>query len=533
MRSRSTSTLFRVARLAATAIATVWIVLWRLLCWVPRHWRWALPLVLLGATYWVGLPKGHELLPARFRLPSRVTVAEAAAAAILLPGIICVCWATYLPGSWERIVAGPGRRRRWRRWARNAWPHLTRECGLAVRRPGGDGQVWIAPILLRVNTKGDTLSLVIRTRLGQTVDDLEAAVPAIGSASRAVSSRCVPLDSATARLEFVMRDVLLQSIAAEAPAAVRTSSVAMGRRQNGRTWGLQLQGRHTLVVGCSGSGKGSVLWGICGGLAPAVHLDLVRLWAVDLKRGVEVSMGAGLFSHIATDPHAAIATLRRLLQVIDERGRQMAGLSRLHEPAPGDPLHVLVVDELAALTAYGDADTRRDGNRLLAEILTQGRALGVVVVACVQDPRKEVVGMRGLFTQTIALRLRSVDETRMVLGDGTASLAPAHRLSPNAPGSAWIVDDQGATDRVRADFWPDPLIREVARMYRAPHQVSQLVNSSVGPSLITAATEPAQSSEPPASSRKPRTPRTSTRSRADSVAAPAEPASDLGQAGSR
>ena len=126
-----------------------------------------------------------------------------------------------------------------------------------------------------------------------------------------------------------------------------------------------------------------------------------------------------------------------------------------------------MIDELAALTAYAESDTKREASRLLSEVLTQGRALGVVVLACVQDPRKEVVGMRGLFTQTIALRLRSPEETRMVLGDGTAALAPAHRFSPAAPGSAWIVEEDGTLDRVRADFWPDQLVRATAATYPA------------------------------------------------------------------
>ena len=128
---------------------------------------------------------------------------------------------------------------------------------------------------------------------------------------------------------------------------------------------------------------------------------------------------------------------------------------------------MLVIDELAALTAYAEPDVKREASRLLSEILTQGRALGVVVVACVQDPRKDTVSMRGLFTQTIALRLRSAEETRMVLGDGTAALAPAHRVSPSAPGCGWVIDDDGTADRVRADHWPDPLVRQVATRYPA------------------------------------------------------------------
>jgi S-DNA-T family DNA segregation ATPase FtsK/SpoIIIE len=159
--------------------------------------------------------------------------------------------------------------------------------------------------------------------------------------------------------------------------------------------------------------------------------------------------------------------LAELLAVIDTRGPAMVGRSRLHQPTAGDPLHVLVIDELAALTAYADPDIRRQATRLLSEVLTQGRALGVVVVAMVQDPRKETVSMRGLFTQTVALRLRSSEETRMVLGDGMAALAPAHRISPAAPGTGYVVGDDGTVDLVRADWWSDDLVRQAADTYPA------------------------------------------------------------------
>lgn len=191
----------------------------------------------------------------------------------------------------------------------------------------------------------------------------------------------------------------------------------------------------------------------------------------------------------------------------------MAGITRLHQPTSADPLHVLAIDELAVLTAYADPEIRKEASRLLAEVLTQGRALGVIVLACVQDPRKEVIGLRGLFTQTIALRLRSAEETRMVLGDGTAALAPAHRISPSTPGTAWVIEEDGAADRVRADFWPDELVRDVATHHPAPYVPD-----------VTAATEcveavhdteidlgPAEDVEPggvtSARSRKPRPPR--------------------------
>ncbi|WP_246092261.1 FtsK/SpoIIIE domain-containing protein [Oryzihumus leptocrescens] len=265
-----------------------------------------------------------------------------------------------------------------------------------------------------------------------------------------------------------MADALTEPRPAASPSEVYVNAVTLGRRQDGTPWYLTIIGRHTLVVGCSGSGKGSIFWGVCAGLAPAVRAGVVRLWGVDLKRGVEVGMGKPMFSAVATSPAEAVKLLTRLLAILEERGNRMAGQTRLHRPTPVDPLHVLAIDELAVLTAYTDPETKKEASRLLAEILTQGRALGVVVLACVQDPRKEVVGLRGLFTQTIALRLRSAEETRMVLGDGAAAVAPAHRISPAMPGTAWVVDEDGAMDRVRADWWSDQLVRQVATQHPAP-----------------------------------------------------------------
>lgn len=475
---------------AQRCAVTAGLVAWGLPRWLARHWRYSLLLTVLVLA-------GH--------LVGSVRTQVVGVALALLPAVIATVWARFWPFSFERRVAGPWRRRGWRRWAGRSWPSLARECGLSVQRkttrrevavrsgrPGRvvstatDVPIWVHPKLLKVTTTGDTLILSIRTRVGQTVDDLERAAGPLGAASGAVSWRCRPVSTSVLEVALVMREAVATMTVAAAPKLVDVDAVSMGRRQDGTAWRLPLRGRHTLVVGCSGSGKGSVLWGVCGGLAPAVSADVVRLWGVDLKRGVEISMGRELFFILAVTPVQALSVLRQLLAVIADRGRSMAGVTRLHAPRAGDPLHVLVIDELAALTAYADAETKREASRLLSEILTQGRALGVVVLACVQDPRKETVGMRGLFTQTVALRLRSADETRMTLGDGMAAVAPAHRLSPDAPGSAWVVEDDGHCDRVRADYWPDDLVRATARLHPAQRigPVAPLLDQAVGSGTV-------------------------------------------------
>ena len=139
-------------------------------------------------------------------------------------------------------------------------------------------------------------------RVGQTVEHLEAAAPAIGTAAGAVAWRTRPASPGVLVIDLVMRDVLATARLGTVPSRVEVDALSVGRRQDGTPWVLPIRGRHTLVVGCSGSGKGSILWGIAAGLAPAIAADVARLWGVDLKRGVEIGMGAPLFTTVATTP---------------------------------------------------------------------------------------------------------------------------------------------------------------------------------------------------------------------------------------
>ena len=301
--------------------------------------------------------------------------------------------------------------------------------------------------------------------MGQTVEDLERAVPAIRDAAGAHSARTVVVAPGTVRIELVMREQL-STVGHAAPSEVVTTQVTLGRCENGSAWTLPLSGRHTLTVGCSGAGKGSVFWGIAGGLSPAVAAGVVHLVGIDLKYGIELSVGSGLFSTIATTEVDAVETLAALEKLMNERGNAMAGRTREHSATKASPLVVVLIDELAGVTAYmSDTTLRKEAAASLSRILTKGRALGIVVAAFLQDPRKEVLPMRGLFTQTIALRLRSREEVTMVLGDGMGDAAPAHRISPDRPGTGYVIAEDGQVTKVRSDFWSDEQIRSTARQY--------------------------------------------------------------------
>lgn len=394
-------------------------------------------------------------------------------------GAALIYWRLHSPQTYEERFATPARLLRWRLWAHVSWQKLCKRCGLSAaeqvtRRDNEGRQVtstrWFHPKLLGTDVSRTTLRLTVRARMGQTVEDLERAVPAIRDAAGAHSARSVVVSPGTLRIELVMREQLSTIGHAAPPTAVATTRVTLGRCENGTAWTLSLSGRHTLTVGCSGAGKGSIFWGIAGGLAPAVAAGVVHLIGIDLKYGIELSVGARLFTKIATTEADAVETLAGLEKLMDKRGKEMAGRTREHSPTKGSPLVVLLIDELAGVTAYmSDPALRKEAAASLSRILTKGRALGIVVAAFLQDPRKEVLPMRGLFTQTIALRLRSRDEVAMVLGDGLADKAPAHRISPDRPGTGYVVAEDGQVTKVRSDFWSGEQIRSTARKYGPKH----------------------------------------------------------------
>lgn len=445
--------------------------LWHFACWTVQSWRTVLVCLVIGNMLFIA-------------------DREAAGVALLclVPGwcLSRAVWEALSPLAYEAVLGGPLRRHGWRRRARKEWVDVAERCGLAW--PWARGKRKAIPRLLRVQASDNTLSLRVRAAVGQTVDDLNQAVEAIATAFEAESAESRRVGPGVVEIVMTMRELLHEPTTPQVPRELEVDAVTLGRRSDGSPWRLHLNGLHTLVVGRSGAGKGSIFWGIAGNLAPAAHAGLVRLWGIDLKGGVEVAVGAGMFSSVAMAEHSALTLLRSLQQVIVERQGAMRGRSRQFEPSPGDPAHVLLIDELAVLTGYASRDVVNEGNTLLKRILTQGRALGVMVVAFVQDPRKETVGMRELFTQTIALRLASSSETRMVLGDGYGELAPAHRIDRTMPGAGYVVRDDGVVERVRADFWPDDVIRTVSERYPAPRAPVDWYQNCAPVSLVSVVT---------------------------------------------
>ena len=103
----------------------------------------------------------------------------------------------------------------------------------------------------------------------------------------------------------------------------------------------------------------------------------------------------------------------------------------------------------------------------LATLTTQGRAVGYCVVAALQDPRKDVLTIRNLFPDRIAMRLDEPEQVDMVLGDGARDRGAACELiSPDPAIGAGVAFVRLESDpdpvRARAGWVTDADIRDLA-----------------------------------------------------------------------
>jgi len=140
-------------------------------------------------------------------------------------------------------------------------------------------------------------------------------------------------------------------------------------------------------------------------------------------------------------------------------------------PSTSEPLILVIVDEIASLTAYiTDRKIKLEVEQLLGLLLTQGRAVGVAVVACVQDPSKDVLALRQLFPTRVALRLTEATQAAMVLGQAARDHgALCDQIPDSLPGVGYVAEDGSAeVTRVRAFHVTDADIARIAATYRPP-----------------------------------------------------------------
>jgi S-DNA-T family DNA segregation ATPase FtsK/SpoIIIE len=447
-------------RVSVWAVLGTWLVrrLCRMLVWLFRTPAALILLMLVVA----GVYGWRQIHPAVVLGPVSLVMA------------VLGLWMAQWPASFDRCVWFRVRAC-WRaaliyRWR---WSAAMDTAGLTVTR---NGTAFVPP-LLKVRSTAAVDRVLIRMLAGQTVDDYAAAVDRLAQTFGAVAGRVhsVPGKPHLVELWLLVRDPLVQSVGPfDTYSDVLTGGIPVARGEDGITWRLRLVGSHVLVVGATGAGKGSVIWSLLIGLADQIRAGVVQVWAIDPKGGMELAAGRALFArfcHGDSDLTGGYETgfaalLEDAVAVMRARQDRLRGVTRLHQPSVGEPLIVVLVDELAALTGWIlDRSIKKRIEIALGLLLSQGRAVGVVVVGAVQDPRKDVLPTRDLFPTRIGLRVNEAEQVNLNRG-ATCDLIP-----DTLPGVAYVAVD-GIAEPVRVRF-----------SHITDHHISQLTSPADPPGL--------------------------------------------------
>jgi DNA segregation ATPase FtsK/SpoIIIE, S-DNA-T family len=381
--------------------------------------------------------------------------------------LVLVIWRHYWPMGFARWVATPARNTR-RAWVyRRRWPAVMTIADLA---PFYRGRI-ILPVLVKVTSTRYVDRVAVRLVSGQAPADFADRADNLAHGFRALLCRVRTARSGAVVLEFVRRDALAVPIPAQPiPDHPDLTALPVGRREDGLPWLIRLHGTHVLIAGATGAGKASLLWGLVRAMFPALRAGLVRVLAADPKL-MELAYGRVIFDTYgayAADPASIVAMLEDAVADMQARAAEFAGVQRDHTPTRQHPFTVVLVDEVAFLTAYQpDRKLRERVMNALATLTTQGRAVGYAVVAALQDPRKDVLTIRNLFPDRIAMRLDEPEQVDMVMGDGARDRGAACEListdPPTGAGVAFVrVESDPDPVRVRAGWVSDADIRVMA-----------------------------------------------------------------------
>ena len=339
--------------------------------------------------------------------------------------------------------------------ALSAWPDISKAIGL----PGSKIQ----------SASVDLWGWRARVRLarGQTIADVTARIPAIESALGTYRGavRVYPTRDGKANrceLRVLDTDPHAEAIPWPGPSARSiTEPVDLGPFADAEPCRVSFLRRHALFGGMVGSGKSGGLNVLMGTLAAC---DDVVIWAIDLKKGMELGPWAPCIDRLTTTPEEAAALLADAVAILQARAAWMASTGRrVWEPSPDLPALVIIVDEYAELTdeapeAMSDTDS----------IARLGRAVAVTLVAATQRPTQKAMGQGAVRSQMdtrICFRVRERRDVDLILGQGMLNAGwHAHML--NAPGKFLVSAPEHTTPkRARAYLVTDDDVARVGAYY--------------------------------------------------------------------
>lgn len=331
---------------------------------------------------------------------------------------------------------------------------------------GRDGRV---PRIVRVTELAVGRGYLLRLPAGLHAATLEPRVPEIAAAIGAREARLRPLASSAAFAELVVvtRDVLQYRIfGSPLLYAERTSlwdPIPLGLGEDGPPLELTLPEHNLLIGGEPGAGKSVVLSSIvaAGALDPSATLTLL-----DGKQ-VELAIWRAVAERfVGPDLADATETLEFLQSEMNLRYQKLLGQRRRKlDLSDSEGLRLVVVDELALYLRGGTKALHDRFAEALRDLVSRGRAAGVIVVAATQKPSHEVVPtfVRDLFSYRMAMRCTSPEASDTILGQGWATRGySASTIDPAQRGIGYVLAEGGIPRRFRAAYFSDEDIAVLA-----------------------------------------------------------------------
>jgi len=338
---------------------------------------------------------------------------------------------------------------------------------------------------------------------GQTITDVIARLPAIESGLGTIrgAARAYPTpDNLAHRFELRVMEIDPHADAIPWPGpsvTTITQPVDLGPFEDAQQCRVSLLRLHALLGGMSGSGKSGGVNVLMGNLTAC--RDVV-IWAIDLKRGMELQPWAACIGRLATTPQQARTLLHDAVAVLEARADHLTATGqRAWVPSARFPALVIVIDEYAELTDVPEATSHADS------IARRGRAPAVTLIAATQRPTQKAMGQSAVRSQMdirVCFRVRERKDTDLILGQGMLTAGwHAHRL--DAPGKFLIAAPGHDTPRrARAYLLTDDTVAATAARHAAIRPALDELSASAIDSTRTAA-RPAAPTAPPVPHQRP------------------------------